>query len=99
MAEIQRCPKSPASAYCQCYDAAARRSLERRPAERDPFALPDYRTGYPTMSPGDSPPLNVPSRANQKQNTFSKVFDPQKRKIIVLLIAGVLLFIALVSYD
>jgi len=56
-------------------------------------------TGYPKQTVVEGPPLNVPSRANQKANTFSKIFDPKTRKILVLLIAGFLIFLAATSYD
>lgn len=105
MAEIQRCPKSPALEYCRCYDDAALRSVIREQENR----VADVRTrqerlgqqirNYPRQTEVQPPPLNVPSRADQKRNTFSKIFDPNKRQIIVLLIAATLLFVALVSYD
>ncbi|HEV7738615.1 MAG TPA: hypothetical protein VGO47_14740 [Chlamydiales bacterium] len=38
--------------------------------------------------------LGTISRANQKANIFTKTFNPQTRKIIILLIAGFLLFLA-----
>lgn len=61
--------------------------------DRDPFSRPMI------MSPGEPPPLNVPSRANQKANIFTKSFDPKTRKIIVLLIAGFLLFLAAIHAE
>jgi hypothetical protein len=54
---------------------------------------------YPRMEEVPGPPLNVPSRANQKANIFNKNFDPKIRKLIVLLIAGFLLFLAAINYD
>jgi len=107
-AAIERCPKSPALAYCDCYEQAALDSqiraaegdvAARRAAQQQAQDAYKNYPRFPTMSPGEAPPLNVPSRADQKKNTFSKVFDPAKRRMIVLLIAGVLLFVAFVSYD
>lgn len=54
---------------------------------------------YPTQTEVPGPPLNVPSRANQKANLFNKAFNPANRKIIVLLIAGFLLFLAITNYE
>lgn len=63
------------------------RCSDVQPIDRDPFS-------YPIQTVVQGPPLNVPSRADQKKNTFSKIFDPKTRKVIVLLIAGFLLFLA-----
>lgn len=52
---------------------------------------------YPRMEEIPPPPLNVPSRVDQKANIFNRMFDPNKRKIIVLVIAGFLLFLALTN--
>lgn len=54
---------------------------------------------YPTQTEIPGPPLNVPSRRDQKANLFNSAFDPKNRKIFVLLIAGFLLFLALTNYD
>lgn len=57
--------------------------------------LPDGSIAvYPRMEEVPGPDLNVPSRANQKQNIFNRSFNPTTRKIIVLLIAGFLLLLA-----
>jgi hypothetical protein len=108
--DIEKCPKSPQAKYCECYDAAALQSQIRRQqtvVDGNANAITQARDAYlkkrgllyPKMSPADSPPLNVPSRADQKANTFSKVFDPKTRKIIVLLIAGFLLFLATIHAE
>lgn len=103
--EIARCPRTPQSEYCACYDIAANHSLERAQEQtvigiRNRQAEIDRQIKqYPRQTEVAGPPLNVPSRADQKRNTYSKTFDPKARKIIVLLIAAVLLFLALVSYD
>jgi hypothetical protein len=52
---------------------------------------------YPRMEETAPPPLNLPSRANQKQNIFNKAFNPTNRKLIVLMIAGFLLFLAVTN--
>lgn len=103
--DIEICEKVTRSdaEYCDCYDSAARESQARaevnQSLSKQQQAQDAYRKLFPRMSPGVAPPLNVPSRANQKVNTFSKVFDPTKRKILILLIASVLLFVAIISYD
>lgn len=78
--------------------AAAR---DRMNAARDVYDR--ARTGdysqFPTQTEVPGPPLNLPSRANQKQNIFNRAFDPKTRKIIVLLIAGFLLYLALTTYE
>lgn len=52
---------------------------------------------YPTQTIDPNYPYQIlgqVSRANQKANVFTKAFNPANRKIIVLMIAGFLLFIA-----
>lgn len=60
---------------------------------------PGTVTGYPRQTEVPGPPLNVPSRANQKANIFNRAFDPKKRRFIVLAIAGFLLFLAVTNYE
>lgn len=106
---IERCPKTPALAYCECYDSAALASQiraqesvvndRRTEAERARDKYNDARKLYPKMTEVPGPPLNVPSRADQKANIFTKAFDPKNRKIIVLVIASFLIFLALINYD
>lgn len=107
--DIEKCSRLPQLLYCDCYDKAAIDSQARaqlgnvdaaRQAQQQARdAYNRAHGGYAIMSPGSAPPLNLPSRANQKLNTFSKTFDPKQRRIMVLLIAAVLLFVAFVSYD
>lgn len=103
--DIARCPRSPASAYCDCYDQAALDSLIRaqesnvneiRNRQRE---IDNQIKSYPRQTEVQGPPLRVPSRSDQKKNTFSKAFDPKNRKIIVLLIASFLIFLAFTNYD
>lgn len=54
---------------------------------------------YPKQTEVQGPAINVPSRANQKANIFTNAFDPKKRKIIILVIASFLIFLAFVNYD
>lgn len=105
-AEIEKCPKSPAAAYCDCYDLAALRSQIRKAqadvstaANAASSARQAYHDAVLKQTPIAAPPLNVPSRANQKKNTFSKIFNPQTRKMLVLLIAAFLIFLAVTNYD
>lgn len=74
------------------------RCSDVQPQDSDPFRLPPL-TGYPRQTEVQGPPLNVPSRSDQRRNTFSKIFDPTTRKVLVLLIAAFLIFIAATTYD
>jgi hypothetical protein len=107
-ADIGRCPQSPSTAYCDCYELAALNSQIRAAegeTEANRQAMVAAQTAYnqaklyPRMTEIPAPDLNVPSRANQKKNTYSKIFDPKIRKILVLLIASFLIYLAFVSYD
>lgn len=84
-----------AKAKADAAGAAFYAELERRRAARSG----EDTTGYPTMTEVPGPATNIPSRANQKANLFNKAFDPRNRKIVVLLIAGFLLFLAVTNYE
>lgn len=49
---------------------------------------------YPSMEEVPGPTLGGPSRADEKKNIFTTAFNPANRKIILLCIAGFLLFLA-----
>lgn len=58
--------------------------------------------GYPNQTEDKNYPYKIlgqVSRANQKANIFNKAFNPANRKMIVLMIAGFLLFLAVLNYD
>lgn len=111
---INRCPSSPPAAYCSCYESAARESVNRSWGNRiKPGEIfvgrgnagnnPSDTFGYPTQTDvtKDYPYeiLGTISRANQKANIFTKSFDPKQRKIIILLIAGFLIFLAITNAE
>lgn len=107
--DIEKCPKSPPQTYCDCYEQAALQSQIRVTQQQvnrtgnifqqTQAALLQAARLYPRQTEVQGPPLNVPSRANQKANSFSKIFNPKTRKLLVLLIAGFLIFLAATSYD
>lgn len=108
-ADIEKCPKSPPLAYCDCYDTAALHSQiraqekvvngNRQASQSAQDAYNRVAKLYPKQTVVSGPPLNVPSRASQKANIFTKAFDPKKRKIIVLVITSFLIFLAFINYD
>lgn len=91
--DIRKIEDNVAEAYGRMQDARARYENARQqgqPTTGDIYV-------YPRMEEVPPPPLNLPSRADQKANIFNRAFDPKNRKIIVLVIAGFLLFLAVTN--